>query len=97
MNNKSNSGSPETGRVRASKGQGKDLLVVTVSFPRSVVDDPVKEEKGGEGGPRCKVCSGTKNRNKGGKPEPLIICGNCKSASKFHASCKICITSFYSF
>lgn len=52
---------------------------------RSVVDDPVKEEKGGEAGPRCKVCSGTKNRNKGGKPEPLIICGNCKSAS--HPTC----------
>lgn len=41
----------------------------------------IKDEKG-EGLPRCKVCSGTKNRNKGGKPEPLIICGSCRSASK---------------
>lgn len=48
----------------------------------------MKEEKGGEAGPRCKVCNGTKSRNKGGKPEPLIICGNCKSASELYVSCQ---------
>lgn len=77
------SDNPETVReVRTSQGKGRDFFAVTVSLLRSVVDSPVKEEKGGEAGPRCKVCSGTKNRNKAGKPEPLIICGNCKSASK---------------
>ncbi|KAK3877945.1 hypothetical protein Pcinc_017349, partial [Petrolisthes cinctipes] len=48
----------------------------------SVSETTTKEEKPSSdtAGPRCKVCSGTKNRNKGGKPEPLIICGNCRSA-----------------
>ena len=33
-------------------------------------------------GPKCKVCNNGRERNKTGVPEPLVICGTCKSASK---------------
>ncbi|MPC27465.1 PHD finger protein 10 [Portunus trituberculatus] len=64
-----------------SDGGSSDSEDETCDTQRTVLDDNGKEEKGGDG-PRCKVCNGTKNRNKGGKPEPLIICGSCKSASE---------------
>lgn len=67
-----------------SDGGSSDSEDETCDTQRAVLDDNGKEEKGGDG-PRCKVCNGTKNRNKGGKPEPLIICGSCKSAS--HPTC----------
>ncbi|RXG71901.1 PHD finger protein 10 [Armadillidium vulgare] len=43
--------------------------------------DPLSAEKQ----PRCKVCNGGRGRNKDGKPEPLIICGTCRTPS--HPTC----------
>lgn len=67
-----------------SDGASSDSEEEASGSVTDATSDP-KEEKPGEGVPRCKVCSGTKNRNKGGKPEPLIICGSCRSAS--HPTC----------
>lgn len=79
---------PSTSDQLGSDGAGSDSEEETpvVLLPSAEVPEPVepKDEKN-EGLPRCKVCSGTKNRNKGGKPEPLIICGSCRSAS--HPTC----------
>ncbi|XP_047471830.1 transcription initiation factor TFIID subunit 3-like isoform X2 [Penaeus chinensis] len=78
---------PITRDPLGSDGAGSDSEE-EASVPTQGTDEPdnadIKDEKG-EGLPRCKVCSGTKNRNKGGKPEPLIICGSCRSAS--HPTC----------
>lgn len=78
---------PITRDPLGSDGAGSDSEE-EASVPTQGTDEAdgadIKDEKG-EGLPRCKVCSGTKNRNKGGKPEPLIICGSCRSAS--HPTC----------
>ncbi|XP_042861220.1 uncharacterized protein LOC122246614 isoform X2 [Penaeus japonicus] len=78
---------PITRETLGSDGAGSDSEE-EASVPTQGTDETdnvdIKDEKG-EGLPRCKVCSGTKNRNKGGKPEPLIICGSCRSAS--HPTC----------
>ncbi|XP_068228636.1 uncharacterized protein [Palaemon carinicauda] len=79
---------PMTSDSLGSDGAGSDseddAPIVPLAGP-DVTDAPeIKEEKS-EGLPHCKVCTGTKNKNKGGKPEPLIICSNCRSAS--HPTC----------
>ncbi|KAA0199634.1 hypothetical protein HAZT_HAZT001025 [Hyalella azteca] len=48
-------------------------------------DGQIKSELPEEKGLLCKVCFFGKERNKAGKPEGLIVCAKCSSAS--HASC----------
>ena len=62
----SQEGSDETG---SAKGDGM----------KTESDDLEEPETGG---PKCKVCSGTRHRNKFGKPEELVTCASCEQSGK---------------
>ena len=56
----------------------KDIPLVVEQAPVAPAVDPLSAEKQY----RCKACNGGRDRNKNGNPEPLIICGTCRTASK---------------
>ncbi|CAG0886715.1 unnamed protein product [Darwinula stevensoni] len=65
----SQEGSDETG---SAKGDGMKTESDELEEPET-------------GGPKCKVCSGTRHHNKLGKPEELVTCASCEQSG--HVSC----------